>query len=101
VERLVIMTANSTIDKNDIPPFVKEDEMSEPDMSDAPLDSYRSAKAVFEKQYIASKLKEYDGNVSRTAEAIGLERSNLHRKIKAYGLDVKLDGGEHGAGKSA
>ena len=100
-ERLVIMTAGNIIDENDIPPFVKEDEISEPDTSGAALDSYRSAKAAFERQYIARKLKEYDGNISRTAEAIGLERSNLHRKIKAYGLDVKSDGGEHGAGENA
>jgi len=100
-ERLVIMTAGNIIDENDIPPFVKEDEISEPDTSGTALDSYRSAKAAFERQYIAGKLKEYDGNISRTAEAIGLERSNLHRKIKAYGLDVKSDGGEHGAGENA
>ena len=100
-ERLVIMTAGNIIDENDIPPFVKEDEINEPDTSVAALDSYRSAKAAFERQYIAGKLKEYDGNISRTAEAIGLERSNLHRKIKAYGLDVKSDGGEHGAGENA
>jgi two-component system nitrogen regulation response regulator NtrX len=37
------------------------------------------------------KLREFDGNISKTAEAIGLERSNLHRKIKAYGLDAKGD----------
>ena len=94
VERLVIMTAGNIIDENDIPPLVKEDEMSEADISGAELDSYRSAKAAFEKHYIARKLKECDGNISRTAEAIGLERSNLHRKIKAYGLDVKSNGGE-------
>jgi two-component system nitrogen regulation response regulator NtrX len=32
-------------------------------------------------------LKEFRGNISQTAEAIGIERSNLHKKIKAYGLD--------------
>jgi len=56
-ERLVIMTAGNIIDENDIPPFVKEDEISEPDTSVAALDSYRSAKAAFERQYIAGKLK--------------------------------------------
>jgi len=42
---------------------------------------------VFEKDYIAKKLAENKWNVKKTAKAIGLERSNLHKKIKAYGLD--------------
>jgi two-component system nitrogen regulation response regulator NtrX len=50
-------------------------------------ESFRTAKIDFEKEYIIKKLKEFDGNISKTAEAIGLERSNLHRKIKRYGLD--------------
>ncbi|NTW76809.1 MAG: hypothetical protein HGB33_03360, partial [Syntrophaceae bacterium] len=37
------------------------------------------------------KLEENDGNISRTAEAIGLERSNLHKKLKNLGVDVKSD----------
>ena len=45
-------------------------------------------RAVFEKDYLIQKLEEFDGNVTRTAEAIGLERSYLHRKIKSYGLDA-------------
>jgi len=50
----------------------------------------------FEKQYILRKLKENDGNISRTAEAIGLERSNLHKKIKSYGLDIERQEGTGG-----
>jgi two-component system nitrogen regulation response regulator NtrX len=41
----------------------------------------------FEKEFIENKLREFNGNISQTAEAIGMERSNLHKKIKAYGLD--------------
>ncbi|MBU0652462.1 MAG: hypothetical protein KKG96_06230, partial [Proteobacteria bacterium] len=48
--------------------------------------------------YIIRKLREFDGNISRTAEAIGLERSNLHKKIRGYGLDAKNGSGE-GAGR--
>ena len=87
VERLNIMKVGNVIEADDIPLFMKKEQAPEP-ADDAP-DSLREAKTAFEKQYIAGKLKDYDGNVSRTAEAIGLERSNLHRKIKAYGLDVK------------
>ncbi len=97
VERLVIMTAGDVIDEKDIPPFVQKDQTDEPDGGAVAADSYRSAKTAFEKRYIAQKLREHEGNISRTAEAIGLERSNLHRKIKAYGLDAKSDD-EQGVG---
>jgi len=88
IERLVIMVPHNVITGKDIPSLVKE--YRSPDKNDSDFDttgSFRSAKGDFEKQYIAKKLKECEGNVSRTAEAIGLERSNLHRKIKKYGLD--------------
>jgi len=43
----------------------------------------------FERQFLVKKLKEFNGNISTTAEAIGLERSILHRKIKSYGIEVQ------------
>jgi two-component system nitrogen regulation response regulator NtrX len=55
------------------------------------IDSFRKAKAGFEREFIAQKLLENDGNISKTAKSIGLERSNLHRKIKAYGLEVRKE----------
>ena len=93
VERLIIMKVGNVIELDDVPPFMKREPAPEPVPVEEALDSLREAKNAFEKQYIAGKLKEYDGNISRTAEAIGLERSNLHRKIKAYGLDVKNEEG--------
>jgi len=89
IERLVIMTPSSIIDAVDIPLFSHSD--LERDVGDASdmADSFKSAKMDFEKQFILKKLKEFEGNISKTAEAIGLERSNLHRKIRSYGLDVK------------
>ncbi len=39
--------------------------------------------------FIMQKLKEFNGNVSRTADAICVERSNLHRKIKALGIETE------------
>ena len=89
VERLNIMKVGNVIEADDIPLFMKKEQNPETEVTESAPDSLREAKTAFEKQYIAGKLKEYDGNVSRTASAIGLERSNLHRKIKAYGLDVK------------
>jgi two-component system nitrogen regulation response regulator NtrX len=91
IERLVIMVPHNEIMANDIPLLTEES----PQMPEASLplfasDSFRSAKMDFEKEYILKKLKEFDGNISKTAEAIGIERSNLHRKIKRYGLDDTL-----------
>jgi two-component system nitrogen regulation response regulator NtrX len=50
--------------------------------------NFREARAQFEKDYLLAKIAENDGNISKTSEAIGLERSYLHRKIKAYGIEV-------------
>ena len=46
--------------------------------------------AEFEKEYLIKKIQENGGNISKTAESIGLERSYLHRKIKAYGIEVNI-----------
>jgi two-component system nitrogen regulation response regulator NtrX len=95
VERLVIMTPGRVIDVGDIPPLQKTENGQRLETAAIPfpsdLDSLREARQDFEKQFIIKKLKEFEGNISRTAEAIGLERSNLHRKIKSFGLDVKPD----------
>ena len=91
VERLIIMKVGNVIDTSNIPTPAKKEQTNGPDRAASVLNSYREAKAAFEKQYLAGKLREYDGNVSRTAEAIGLERSNLHRKIRTYNLDAKAE----------
>ena len=44
------------------------------------------AREDFERRYILGKYRECGGNMSRTAEALGVERSNLYRKMKGYGL---------------
>jgi two-component system nitrogen regulation response regulator NtrX len=50
-------------------------------------DSIKEAKEEFEKDFIIRKLRENEWNILQTAKSIGIERSNLHKKIKAYGLD--------------
>ncbi len=87
VERLMIMTQDRDIKASDIPsPFQQETSMGEVYTSGLSAASYKEAKGIFEKAYLEMKLREFSWNVSQTAEAIGIERSNLHRKIKAYGL---------------
>jgi two-component system nitrogen regulation response regulator NtrX len=90
IERLVIMTPTGLISKCDIAPLFGEGKTEVPPAEPViTSDSFRAAKQEFERQYIMRKLREFDGNISRTAEAIGLERSNLHKKIRSYELDVK------------
>ena len=88
VERLIIMTKDEKIQASEIPsPFNREPDTSGALESTLMAESYKVAKNNFEKAYIIKKLHEFNGNISHTAEAIGLERSNLHKKIKAYGLE--------------
>ena len=47
---------------------------------------YREARRLFEQEYLSRKLREYGGNVTRTASAIGLERQSLQEKIKKLGV---------------
>jgi len=86
-ERMAIMCPDKVISEEDIP-FPYNTSRNE----DSKLESYfsfdtlKEAREIFEKSFIAGRLKEFGGNISKTAEAIGMERSNLHKKIKAYGL---------------
>jgi two-component system nitrogen regulation response regulator NtrX len=48
--------------------------------------SLREAREVFEREYLIAQINRFSGNISRTAEFIGMERSALHRKLKALGI---------------
>jgi len=93
VERILIMTPGRMIAPEDIPGLSGERARSAE--SETRLDSsaipgtLREAREGFERDFITQKLEENDWNISRTAEIIELERSNLHRKIKSYGIDVR------------
>ncbi len=80
IERLVIMTQTDTITEKDISLYEigKRDYFS--------FKTLKEAREAFEKDFILLKLKENNWNISKTAEALNIERSNLHRKIKSYGL---------------
>ena len=47
----------------------------------------RDAREVFEREYLVAQINRFGGNISRTAEFVGMERSALHRKLKALGID--------------
>ena len=54
----------------------------------------REARESFEREYLKIQIRRFSGNISRTASFIGMERSALHRKLKALGLGDKRDGEE-------
>lgn len=90
IERLVIMTPGNNINLSDLPHGINQyKQESQPQALNTMKlpDSYREAKETFEKQFLLEKLRKNNWNVSRTAEEIGLERSNLHRKIKTYQIE--------------
>ena len=88
IERLYILTPTEFIDIHDLrfAGLVSESSATAPGFE---LNTFREARAQFEKEYLISKINENNGNISKTAEVIGLERSYLHRKIKSYGIDVR------------
>ncbi len=90
IERLIILTPSNEIKADDIPELnVKTEQSAVTPESSTVSDSLRDARLDFERQFIIKKLEEYDGNISKTAEAIGLERSNLHKKLKSLKVVTK------------
>ena len=54
----------------------------------------REAREVFEREYLVAQISRFGGNISRTAEFVGMERSALHRKLKALG-ELADEAGAH------
>jgi two-component system nitrogen regulation response regulator NtrX len=50
--------------------------------------TFRDAKREFEYEYLKTKLRENNGNISQTAEKLDLERSHLHKKLKSLNIDL-------------
>lgn len=94
LERVCIMSDHAQIDADTLRSYLEID----PENNGSPPSefmsaaSFRQAKSDFERAYILGKLEENQWNITKTAEAIGLERSNLHRKMKLYGIEPKQKG---------
>jgi two-component system nitrogen regulation response regulator NtrX len=95
IERLIIMVPAQVLRVQDVPPPINSSQ-TDRQTSAVPTGGHaghnhatlRDARAAFEREFIMQKLRENGGNVSRTADAISVERSNLHRKIKALGIEL-------------
>lgn len=53
----------------------------------------REARELFERTFLQAQIRRFGGNISRTAQAVGMERSALHRKMKQLGITADRDGG--------
>jgi len=87
VERMVIMTQGDTIKEENIPLFMSGTATEMDDL--LKIASLKEARMAFERRFIERKLAQCGYNISKTADLIGLERSNLHRKIKGLGIDAQ------------
>ncbi len=94
IERLLILTkdtppANGVINAAMLPPDIGEvlptvtDGDNSAHLMSLPL---REAREVFERQYLVAQIERFGGNISKTAQFVGMERSALHRKIKSLGI---------------
>jgi two-component system nitrogen regulation response regulator NtrX len=93
VERLMILAsgdADAVVTASMLPPDVGSMVPNMPNgnggehLMGLPL---REAREVFEREYLVAQISRFGGNISRTAEFVGMERSALHRKLKALGID--------------
>lgn len=92
IERMVIMVPQEVIGRDDLalslrlrPPAETEAAAASDEGMEGTL---REARERFEKVFILRRLRETHWNITRAAERLGIERSNLHRKMKGYGIDA-------------
>ena len=88
IERIVIMNPTTTrFERKHLPPLVYRDGSRRAAGTEG--STLHQARSAYERDYILKKLDENHGNVSRTAEVLGLERSHLYRKMKSLGIAAK------------
>ena len=87
IERIAILQPDtkdkiSNIIKESLKSGINNNKLNENDLS-VPL---KEAREKFEKEYLTIQLKKFNGNISKTATFVGMERSALHRKLKGLGI---------------
>ncbi|MBN1525559.1 MAG: sigma-54-dependent Fis family transcriptional regulator [Spirochaetales bacterium] len=93
MERVNIMTTEDLISDASVKQYLSSEDLSQ---NSSRVDDYgdmnlNQAKDSFEKEFIMTKLRENGYNVSKTAENLGLYPSNLHNKIKKYGIKIERE----------
>jgi two-component system nitrogen regulation response regulator NtrX len=83
VERLVIMSPGDVITPDDLPAPLRP-RADTPLPTEARERTLKEARDSFERAYIMAELRAHDWNMTRTAERLGIERSHLYRKVRAY-----------------
>jgi two-component system nitrogen regulation response regulator NtrX len=95
MERMVIMVAQDVIQRDDLVQSLRPRLPGGPDAGAEPAPdsdgTLREARERFERDFIQRRLKDTHWNITRAAERLGIERSNLHRKMKAYGIEAPRD----------
>jgi len=88
IERVVILASgkNEDVDKI-LSESLKISSVKETNSEDAFQFPLKEAREKFEKNYLEIQLNRHNGNVSKTADYIGMERSALHRKLKSLGIN--------------
>jgi two-component system nitrogen regulation response regulator NtrX len=86
IERLVIMTPGTRIEPQHLPPEIFRGATTSPQR---PYATLHEAREAYEREYILRKLEENQWNMTRTAAAVGLERSHLYRKMKSLGISTE------------
>jgi len=85
IARLLIFVAGDTITAQDLG-FLGRDGVPDMPAAQGPVRPLSDARDQFEKDYILQTLAAQQGNMSRTAEVLGVERSNLYKKLRAFGI---------------
>src|ERR1700720_1842351 len=83
VERLVIMCPSPEIEPHHLPPELFRGASKSPKK---PYDSLQEARSAYEREFVLRKLEENRWNMTKAAEALGLERSHLYRKMRSLGI---------------
>jgi len=85
IERLVIMVPGDIIEAADLS-FMMATAVTEITLPDVPVQPLFEARDAWERAYILRALSGCEGNISRTADVLGLERSNLYKKMRGLGI---------------
>jgi two-component system nitrogen regulation response regulator NtrX len=85
IERVVIMHTGSRVSVADLPPLGGEPPPAPPKR----FSTFRDASEAHQRDFIRRKLAEAEGNVTRAAELLGMDRSHLYRRMKSLGIDLR------------